>query len=247
MAVATTTAIALAAMAAKAGTDIYSAKKQGDAMKKATQLSPQGTQARDQMVEQAGSLNQIGSNFLGKGEQALQGVEGYYSPLLRGDRAAIDQSLSPEIAGITDVYRGANKNLDRSGIRGPQRDVASAELNRDRAGQLALLRPQARAGAAAGMAGLGTNYLGTGLDATKSAGSLLAGVYGGERGSADSAYASSVGYMNDASKASQRGYAGLIFNLLDMYGNRSKTAPIATTGWKPPVAPYPTAPPMNRP
>lgn len=250
MAVATSTAIALAIMGAKAGADIYSQKKQNDAMKKATQLSPAGTEARDAVLRQAGSLNQIGSGQLQQGTINMQRVGDYWTPLLRGDRAAIDQTLSPEIASITDIYRGANRNLDRSGIRGPQRDLASAELNRDRAGHLSLLRPQARAGAAAGLLGLGGSQVGTGLDATKSAGSLLAGIYGGERGSADSAYANSVGYMNQNSQASQRGYAGLIFNLLDSYaGSRTARLPSRPTGGGalPPMAPYPAPVTPNRP
>ena len=42
MAIATSTAIALAVAGAKAGTAVYQAKKAGDAAKKAAQLSPAG-------------------------------------------------------------------------------------------------------------------------------------------------------------------------------------------------------------
>lgn len=98
--------------------------------------------------------------FLGDAQKTLTGanrdldaVGGYYAPMLSGSRSALMQATAPERAHITDTYRGAEKALE--GTRGGTGELARAELNRDRAGRLALLGPSGRAAAANGMMQLG--------------------------------------------------------------------------------------------
>lgn len=245
MAIATSTAIALAVAGAKAGTAAWQAKKQADAAKKAAQLSPAGQQAQTGLMNQASLLNKTGGSLLQRGDQALEGVQDYWTPLLRGDRAAIDSALAPDVAGITDVYRGANKNLDRAGVRGAQRDVATSELTRQRAGQIALLRPQMRAQAAGAMGELGINYLGQGAETLRGAGQTLAGVYQGERGAANIGLQNYLPAQQANSNSWMKGLAGLAFDVLDQYGGSKGRLP--TSGRAPNFVPYRPSISPNRP
>lgn len=150
----------------------------------ATDLSGLGTKLGDT----AGSfLGDAQKNF-GRAGTALDQSQNYFSPLLAGSRGAIDQTLAPDRAMITDTYRGAGKALEQSGMRGGTRDLASAELNRDRAGKLALLGPAARANAATSMQGVSQQRAGM---AGQQAG-VGAGLFGqavGAKGGAVPAYA----------------------------------------------------------
>lgn len=109
----------------------------------------------DKMGDTAGSFLGGAQKQFTSANNSLDQSANYFSPLLRGNRAAIDQTLAPERAGITETYRGAGKALEQSGMRGGTRDLASAELNRDKASKLALLPSAARAGAATSMMQLG--------------------------------------------------------------------------------------------
>jgi hypothetical protein len=260
MAVATTTALTLAAIGASAGTQAYGAKKAASAAEKARQLSPLGQRAAGSMEQQAGMLNktgtglmQQGAGYTGQGMNDLTRVAGYYSPMLSGSRGALDQALAPETAAITDAFRGGEKALQRSNIQGAQRDMAQADLIRDRAGQIGLLRPQARAFAAQSMADIGRTRVGAGLDTTQTgaglmgqAGGLYGDIYRGERGSGDSAYAADAAYRGRENEAFGRGMGSLMYNVIGGFG-QGKGAPLPTTGRPPIYAGYPTAPPINRP
>lgn len=247
MAVATGTALALAALGAGTGASMYSAKKQADAMKQQATLSQPGQQARTELLNQGNLLNQTGGQLIQRGDQSIADVEAYWKPLLRGNRAEINQALAPETAQITDIYRGAAKNIDRSGVQGAQRDEQKGELNRQRAGQLALMRPTARRDAADALGKFGAGYLSEGTNLLGEAGRAYAGVYSGERGSADSAYGPYVAAQQQNSNSLGRGLGGLLFNVVSMYGQNKMPKPLPTTTYKPPMSPYPTAPPMNRP
>jgi len=125
--------------------------------------------------EQASTLRQlrgVGTDLTGSGQENLGRASSFYNKILGGDRAAQNQLLAPEIAGITDVYRGAERNLTRSGVRGGARDVASAELGRDRASRISGLIPGLRPQAAQAVGQLGQFSTATGTQA-------LGGVPGG--------------------------------------------------------------------
>lgn len=109
----------------------------------------------DKIGDSAGSFLGGAQKQFGAANNTLDQAGNYFSPLLRGGRAAIDQSLAPDRAAVTETYRGAGKAIEQSGMRGGTRDLANAELNRDKAGKLALLAPAARANAAGAMVQLG--------------------------------------------------------------------------------------------
>lgn len=116
-----------------------------------------GRESAGRALESEGQgARQLGTGWMGQ-------AAGYYMPLVSGARGGMSAALAPERGQITDIYRGARKGLDRSGMVGPGRDVAEAELARDQAGKLAGLAPAARAGAAAALAGMGGQQVGAGL------------------------------------------------------------------------------------
>lgn len=125
-------------------------------------------------------LASTGSPLLGDAQKSLTGassaynqVGSYMSPILSGSRGAMNQALAPDLAAITDTYRGAGKAIENSGMRGGTRDLATAELNRDRAGKLALLPAQARANAASGMMDVGQGKANVGATQAGAGGNLF--------------------------------------------------------------------------
>lgn len=187
----------------------------------------------DELGRFAGTLGNQGTAFLGDAQKsfgrantAFDQSQNYFAPILGGSRAAIDQTLAPERAQITDTYRGATRALDTSGVRGGSRDLATAELNRDRAGRLALLPGAARANAATGMAQLG--------QARAGAATQQAGVGGGltgqsvqARGGAASAYGGLFGgnvrreeSINAAGQESGGAIGRMIFDALKTSGKK---------------------------
>lgn len=64
-------------------------------------------------------------------------VQNYWSALLGGDRAKMQSATAPQRQAIADTYRGGRRSLDRSNVRGPQRQKAEAEMARQETGQLA--------------------------------------------------------------------------------------------------------------
>lgn len=89
----------------------------------------------------------------------LQQTGNYYSTLVGGNRSALTAAMQPETRQITDAYAGASANLERAGVRGATRDLAEADIGRERAGRIAGLVPGLRANAAANLSGLATNTL----------------------------------------------------------------------------------------
>ncbi len=181
---------------------------------------------------------QRGAQGVAQGQQTLSQVGNVYRPLMTGDRSAMNAALAPEMASITDIYRGAGKGLDR--MQGPARDTAMAELARQKAGQLSLLRPQARMGATGAMANLGQFQVGAGqadtaggVGAHSASGNLLAGLYGGERGSMDR----HADRQSAESQAMGQGLSSLLFSILDSTANRGRGPTLSYNGF----AGYPAA------
>lgn len=176
-----------------AASSAYAAHKTAKAAKEAAnQLNPQGQAAMTGVQNVAGGLTSTGRGLVTGGQQTVgQGLQtagqgsNYFSALLGGNRALQSQAVAAPRAAITDVYRGAERNLERSGVRGAQRDVASADLGRQRAGQISSLITGVQPGAANALtstglsvAGIGQGQTGQGLTAQGQAGSLLSGLYG---------------------------------------------------------------------
>ncbi len=227
-------AVPLITGALSTGASIYSQNKQAKAAKDAATLSPAGVQAQQGLLkqggmlnQQAGKLSQTGDRLLGQGTNDLSRVSEYWRPQLSGDRGAISAALAPDIAGINDVYRGAGRSLDRSPVRGAQRDQQAGELRRQQAGQIALLPSQQRAKAAEAMSGLGSQFLGTGAgllgqgaQTYGQAGQAFASVYGGERGAATSGQAQMLQQGQQNNQAFQTGAGNMFNSVLDYYAKR---------------------------
>lgn len=125
-----------------------------------------------------GQLVRQGTQLTATGRPLLDKASNYYQTILSGSRGAQQQLLAPEIGQITDTYRGAERGLERSGVRGPARDVATAELARDRAGAIAGLIPGLRPMAAAQIGDLGRYQTTAGLGATSAGASVYDSLLG---------------------------------------------------------------------
>lgn len=122
----------------------------------------------------AGALNTMGSSLFKAGMPATNSALSYYNTLLQGNRAAQAQAIAAPTANITDMYRGAERNLDHKGIRGGGKDLAMAELGRSRVSQLAQLTTGVQPMAAGALGSMGLAAAGQGVGATQGA----SGAYG---------------------------------------------------------------------
>lgn len=102
--------------------------------------------AEKAQMQSMGNLTKAGGEAMGMAKDqyslaspAYGQAMSYYSRLLGGNRALAAQATAAPQAQITDIYRGAERGLDRGMVRGGARNLASAELNRDRAGKLSSL------------------------------------------------------------------------------------------------------------
>ena len=126
---------------------------------RAMQRSPEELAALQGASGVAGTAANVAGDLIQQSRPMIQQPANYFSTLLSGNRAAMTQAVAPAIAQTTDIYRGAERGLDRAGVRGAARDVEMGELNRQRASQLSGLTTGVQPGAATALAGLGTNVL----------------------------------------------------------------------------------------
>ena len=205
------------------------------AQSNAQQRSPEELAALSGAQGAAGALSRQGSMLTQAGMPAVGQATNYYQTLLRGNRGAMAQATAGPRAQITDVYRGADRGLERSGVRGAARDVASSELNRERASSIASLTTGVQPMAAAALGGLGSNLVGQGTSALSGGGSIYSSLLG--QGMQNRQYARSEG-----EKAST-GIGSFLFDILSgslgkMGGGggglipTSRTLPNSTT-WMP--------------
>lgn len=129
--------------------------------------------------QQAGRVGEMGQGLYdGVARPALGQATNYYSRLLNGDRAAMTGALTPEIGATNAVYAGANRSLDRAPA-GAGRDIARAELGRERAGKIGSLVSGVRPMAAEALTGIGQNAAQMGIGATQASGGLYAQLLAG--------------------------------------------------------------------
>jgi hypothetical protein len=107
----------------------------------------------------AGAAQQGGQQALTEGRDYLQKPAHYFETLLGGNRAAMAQAVAAPTAQISANYRGSERALNQAGVRGAARDVAVADLNRQRASQIAGLTTGVQPYAAEQLAGLGQNMM----------------------------------------------------------------------------------------
>lgn len=146
-----------------AGVSLFQGISQGRQASKANDIAQQQLQLQSQVANKQMGLSNSLMGYADKTYQlsqpALTRALGYYQTLAQGNRSAVNQTLAPQFAQLTDTYRGAG-NLVNNQLRGGARDYALAELARQKAGQLGLMPMQARMGAMGQLAGLGTNIMG---------------------------------------------------------------------------------------
>lgn len=132
-----------------------------------------------------------GGEAFGGGMPGAKAALDYYQTLLHGSRAAMSQAVAGPTAQITDLYRGAQSGVERSGVRGGVKDLAMANLGRDQANQLGQLTAGVQPGAAAQLGNLGTTLTAQGTGSTATAG----GIYGniGAMGFQQRQYGNQVG------------------------------------------------------
>lgn len=180
----------------------------------AQKRSPEELKALEGAHGAAGQLMGQSNKLLGFGMPYVKQAGDYYSTLLGGNRAAMTQAVAGPRAGITDIYRGAERNLERSNVRGAARDVAQAELGRERAGKVASLVTGVQPFAAEGLANLGLPLIQAGQYGAGQAGSLYGNLL--SQGAANRQYA-----REEGEKASA-GFGGLIFDILKGVGGGGK-------------------------
>lgn len=209
--------------------------------------SPEEQQALSGAQGAAGGMQRTGQGLVNAGQttvnQGLGNVNqaaGYWSTLLGGNRAAMSQATAAPRAGITDIYRGAERGLERSGVRGAARDVAKSELNRDRASKIAGLTTGVQPMAAEQLGGLGTSIAdiggrtsATGGDLLQSSGNLYSSLL--SQGAANRQYARGEGEKAGGS------IGGFLFDIISGMGNKGpgglktlKSRPLTSgLGWAP--------------
>lgn len=171
----------------------------------------------------AGQAAQQGRQLFGFGGQQLGAAAGYYNTLLNGNRAAMTQAVQPEIAGITDVYRGAERSLERSGVQGAARDVAQGDLARDRAGRIAGLVGGVRPMAAGALGQMGQFGIQAGQQGTQQAGNMLANLMSGITGAQQQGLEAQK-YGDEQNRSMWGNIGKLIVDSYGAYRNRGASA-----------------------
>lgn len=140
---------------------------------------PSGGQTAAMGAQQAGMegltamskpLMSQGLSMARQGGQDLNAAGGYYRNIL-GSRQAGREALAPEMTSAMEFYRGAESKAKRT-LQGGGRDMAVAELDRQKVAQLSGMLPAARRDAAEGMAGIGGQRLSGGSTLTGQGGNL---------------------------------------------------------------------------
>lgn len=197
-------------------------------------LTPQGAQAQTGLFGNAAALQGAGQGLLAggaglqqagmgevrKGGADLDAASGYLRSLVSGNAGATAAAVAPQVGQITSIYRGAQSSLDRSGVRGAGRDVAEAEMGREKAGRISDLVLAQRPGAVAGLAQLAQGRQQTGLGLTgqglqgsalgvgalQASSGPLGAIYGGEGRRAE------IGAQNQAEIG--RFFANIIYDMM---------------------------------
>ncbi|HEX5579104.1 MAG TPA: hypothetical protein VFY43_05500 [Candidatus Limnocylindria bacterium] len=139
----------------------------------------------------AGNLGQYGNEAWRSGRETLQAPGQYFKTLLSGNRAAMSQAIAGPAAQLTGNYRGAARALDQQGVRGAARDVAVADLNRDRVSKIAGLTTGMQPYAAEQLKSLGETQQALAPGMLGTSGSIYSGLLG--QGANNRAYARQEG------------------------------------------------------
>ena len=104
---------------------------------------------------------QLAGQAAGLGAPNIGAAANFYQTMLRGDRASMALATAGPRAAITDTYRGAARGLQRSGLRGAVRDMATADLARQQSSDVSKLVTGVQPAAADALNSLGQQAMGT--------------------------------------------------------------------------------------
>lgn len=182
-----------------------------------------GAQQGSQALTAAGTpLLAQGSALARGGGTDLDAAGNYYRNIL-SSRTAGREALAPEMASALNFYRGAENKTKRT-LRGGSRDVALAELDRQKVGQMATMLPAARREAAEGMLDVGGTRL--------SGGTALTGQ--GVNALSNAAYANAQLFGNATTLQNQeqeggKAWGGILYDVLGQLPMGGKPK-LGTTG-----------------
>lgn len=204
--------VPIAIMAGGAIISHFAAKK---ATSDAMQRSPEELAAQGGASAGAASLQKSGTEGIATGAETQKPATSYFDTLLRGNRAQQAQATAAPTARITDVYSGAERGLEKSGVRGAARDVASADLTRNKAGAIAGLVSGVQPAAANALTSIGQTQQAQGASMVASGNNTYSGLLGmGQQNrqkanEAGTSAASSIGQLaTGASKVYSDWYSG---------------------------------------
>jgi hypothetical protein len=119
----------------------------------------------------AAGVYKQGSDLLTTGKQTTEQGTAAFAPLishfmkiLKGDASEIDQEIQPEVSGVKDSYQAARDSITRSTPRGGGLASSLAANKTGEASQIANIRASARKDASGGLAQIGQQLLGAGLN-----------------------------------------------------------------------------------
>lgn len=165
-------------IAIQAGMAIYGHYANKKKAKEAAQRSAEEQTALSGAQGIAGNMSAEGQRLIQQGQNNQSPAANFYRTLLMGSRGSMNQAVAAPTAAISDVYSGAERNLDRSGVRGAARDVASADLGRQRAGQISGLITGVQPMAAQNLAAIGGQQTSQGVSAQGNAANLYGNLLG---------------------------------------------------------------------
>lgn len=139
--------------AVSGGLSLFGALKGNSDAKNALALQKSVFNKQSNMAD---TITRFAQNQHSMADPAISKAMSYYTSLASGNRGALNAAMAPEMASMTDTYRGATTALNKI-APGAQRDKALSDLIRQRAGQAGMMPMQARAGAVGQLGGLGTS------------------------------------------------------------------------------------------
>lgn len=171
MAAAAVPALIKAAPYIASGVGSLIGKKMSKPSKQQQQAIDTTSASQKQLSGAAAPLLQQGQQTATQGAGYLGDAGRYYQGIL-GNRSQATASLAPEMNTAMEFYRGAGNKAKRT-LTGGTRDMAVAELDRQKVGQLAGMLPAARRSAAEGITDVGGTAMSGGTSMTGQGAGLL--------------------------------------------------------------------------
>lgn len=134
--------------------------------------TPEELAALNQVTSLAQWLQGSGESVYNVGMPAYTQAMNYISTILGPSKAGAARAIGPQAGGISDVYAGAQRSLEASGLRGGALDQVRANLQTQRARDIGNLIPQAQQAALGTAVSGGLAGINTGLGANQAAAGL---------------------------------------------------------------------------